>query len=89
MKNICNNLLNVGKFVFLEFSLQIVKDRELTSAGGYLSCSDLHAVYDRDVALQTNIRKAPKLILQRCTLIPINKMFLWLWKCFMKPELQL
>ena len=38
MKNIRNNLLNAAKFVFPAFSLQIIEDRELTSAGGYLCC---------------------------------------------------
>ena len=56
IKIIRNNLLNTGKFVFLAFSLQIMKDRELTSADGYLDWSDLHAVYDRDVALEVYLR---------------------------------
>ena len=61
MKSICNNLLNASKFVFPEFSLQIMKDREFTSVVGYLCWSDLHAVCDGGVALQANLRKAPKL----------------------------
>ena len=61
MKNIRNNLLNAGKFVFPAFSMQIMIYKKLTPAGGYLCWFDLHAVYDRDVALQENLRNGSKL----------------------------
>ena len=61
MKNIRNNLLNAKKFVFPAFSLDIMKDKNLASDGGYICWSDLHGVHDRDKALQGYLRKAPEL----------------------------
>ena len=61
MKNISNNLLNAKKFVFPEFSFPVMQGKHLDSDGGYICWSDLHAMYDKDLALQGNLRKAPKL----------------------------
>ena len=60
VKNIRNNLLNSKKFVFPGFKFE-VSDTILESNEGYISWHDIHRIYDKDITLTANLRKAPKL----------------------------
>ena len=60
VKNIRNNLLNSKKFVFPGFKFE-VGGTIIESNEGYLSWNDIHKIYDKDITLNGNLRKAPKL----------------------------
>ena len=60
MKNIRNNLLNGKKFVFPPFGFED-GNLSVNCPAGYITWSDLHKIYDKDQALQGNLRKAHKL----------------------------
>ena len=63
MKNIRNNLLNRKKFVFPAFNFELNGDC-IVSEVGYICWSDLHKIYDIDVTMDGNLRKARKLTYQ-------------------------
>ena len=55
-----NNLLNSRHFVFPQFDYE--KDGiEIHCPAGYLAWSDLHQIFEQDVKLQSNLKKAHKL----------------------------
>ena len=60
VKNIRNNLLNGKKFVFPPFGFED-GNLSVNCPAGYITWSDLHKIYDKDQALQGNLRKAHKL----------------------------
>ena len=60
MKNIRNNLLNGKKFVFPPFNFDD-GNLSINCPAGYITWSDLHKIYDKDQALQGNLKKAHKL----------------------------
>ena len=62
VKNIRNNLLNLKKFVFPEFSFSCLQ-QTIVSKGGYISWDDMKNIYDKDSKLTANLRKACKLSL--------------------------
>ena len=65
-----NNLLNSRRFVFPQFDYE--KDGiEIHCPAGYLARSDLHQIFEHDVKLQSNLKKAHKLSYQ--VLHPGNK----------------
>ena len=60
IKNVRNNLLNSRRFVFPQFDYE--KDGiEIHCPAGYLAWSDLHQIFEHDVKLQSNLKKAHKL----------------------------
>ena len=70
IKNVRNNLLNSRRFVFPMFDYE--KDGiEIHCPAGYLAWSDLHQIFEHDVKLQSNLKKAHKLSYQ--VLHPGNK----------------
>ena len=70
IKNVRNNLLNSRRFVFPQFDYE--KDGiEIHCPAGYLAWSDLHQIFEHDVKLQSNLKKAHKLSYQ--VLHPGNK----------------
>ena len=70
IKNVRNNLLNSRRFVFPQFDYE--KDGiEIHCTAGYLAWSDLHQIFEHDVKLQSNLKKAHKLSYQ--VLHPGNK----------------
>ena len=65
-----NNLLNSIRFVFPQFDYE--KDGiEIHCPAGYLAWSDLHQIFEHDLKLQSNLKKAHKLSYQ--VLHPGNK----------------
>ena len=60
IKNIRNNLLNRKKFVFPEFEFDLFEDN-IKVREGYLSWRMFYQIYEKDGALQGNLRKVPKL----------------------------
>ena len=60
VKNIRNNLLNRKRFIFPRFSFHGFKDNIIVS-GGEISWKLFHDVFEKDVLLSANLRKAPKL----------------------------
>ena len=65
-----NNLLNSRRLVFPQFDYE--KDGiEIHCPAGYLAWSDLHQIFEHDVKLQSNLKKAHKLSYQ--VLHPGNK----------------
>ena len=60
LKNIHNSLLNKKKFIFPAFTFEI-SNISVSSKEGYIAWSDLHKIYNKDNALNTKSRKAPKL----------------------------
>ena len=58
MKNIRNNLVNSGRFIFPPFSFDGFYDN-IDVPGGEISWKLLHDVYDLDHVLPGNLRKAP------------------------------
>ena len=70
IKNVRNNLLNSRRFVFPQFDYE--KDGiEIHCPAGYLAWSDLYQIFEHDVKLQSNLKKAHKLSYQ--VLHPGNK----------------
>ena len=70
IKNVQNNLVNSRRFVFPQFDYE--KDViEIHCPAGYLAWSDLHQIFEHDVKLQSNLKKAHKLSYQ--VLHPGNK----------------
>ena len=70
IKNVRNNLLNSRRFVFPQFDYE--KDGiEIHCPARYLAWSDLHQIFEHDVKLQSNLKKAHKLSYQ--VLHPGNK----------------
>ena len=70
IKNVRNNLLNSRRFVFPQSDYE--KDGiEIHCPAGYLAWSDLHQIFEHDVKLQSNLKKAHKLSYQ--VLHPGNK----------------
>ena len=70
IKNVRNNLLNSRRFVFPQFDYE-KDDIEIHCPTGYLAWSDLHQIFEHDVKLQSNLKKAYKLSYQ--VLHPGNK----------------
>jgi len=64
LKNVRNNLLNAQKFVFPSFSFSIKNELIVSSDDGCISWRDLHAIYDEDLKLEANLRKATELTFQ-------------------------
>ena len=62
LKNIRNNLLNLKKFVFPEFSFSCLQ-KIIVSKGNYISWDDMKNIYNKDSKLSANFRKACKLSL--------------------------
>ena len=60
VKNIRNNLLNYKRFIFPQFEFRGFYDPIVVPAGE-ISWRLLHNVHDRDQALQSHLRQAPKL----------------------------
>ena len=60
IKNIRNNLLSNKKFVFPAFDFAVGGSR-IKSPDGYIAWSDLHRLHEKDIALDANLRKAPKI----------------------------
>ena len=60
VKNISNNLLNAKKLAFPLVLITIQGD-EIKCSSGYITWADLHFLYDQDLKLQGNLKKAPKL----------------------------
>lgn len=56
LKNVRNNLLNNKRFIFPAFSSKFI-----TVPSGEISYKFVHDVYDKDLELQANLRKAHKL----------------------------
>ena len=70
IKSVRNNLLNSRLFVFPQFDYE--KDGiQIHCPAGYLAWSDLHQIFENDVKLQSNLKKAHKLSYQ--VLHPGNK----------------
>ena len=70
IKNVRNNLLNSRRFVFPQFDYE--KDGiEIHCPAGYLAWPDLHQIFEHDVKMQSNLKKAHKLSYQ--VLHPGNK----------------
>ena len=63
MKNIRNNLLNRKKFVFPAFHFDL-NGVIIGSEAGYITWGDLHKIYDIDLTMDGNLRKARKLTYQ-------------------------
>ena len=59
IKNIRNNLLANKKFVFPKFNFNIGTEN-VSSSGGFLYWADFHRLHERDMKLDANLRKAPK-----------------------------
>ena len=60
VKNIRNNLLNYKWFIFTSFKFHGFKD-PIKVLGGEIKWIFFHEVYEKDVLLEANLRKAPKL----------------------------
>ena len=60
MKNIRNNLLNCKRFIFPAFRFSGFID-DISCGAGEISWKLLHDVYEKDMNLQSNLRKAPKM----------------------------
>ena len=60
LKNIRNNLLNNKKFVFPAFDF-CIGSHHVSSADGYISWKDLHNLHEKDMSLDANLRKAPRI----------------------------
>ena len=56
LKKICNNLFNSQRFIFLSFKFD-----QFFNPGGEISWKLLHGVYDTEVKLSANLKKASKL----------------------------
>ena len=63
LENHLNNLLNRKKFVFPEFDFYLNSVRIVFEAG-YISWSELHKIFDTDMAMDVNLRKARKFTYQ-------------------------
>ena len=63
MKNIPNNLLNYKRFIFPSFKFDGFKD-PINILGGEIKWKFFHEVYEKDVVLETNLIKAPKLTMK-------------------------
>ena len=70
VKNIRNNLLNAKRFIFPAFNFDGF-DESISITSGEISWGLFHSVYDKDICLQANLRKAPMLTYE--TLHPGNK----------------
>ena len=60
LKNVRNNLLNSQKFVFPSFHFS-VNNCVVTSEAGYISWRNIKEIFEEDMKLKGNLRKAPKL----------------------------
>ena len=63
IKNIQISLLSWKKFVFPSFTFEI-SNIHISSVDGYIAWSDIQKIYDQDRIIETNLRKALKLILK-------------------------
>ena len=69
------HLLNNKIFLFPAFNFNAFLD-PIKCEGDETSWKLLHDVYEMDEKLGSNLRKAPKLSAEPCTLVTINKVFL-------------
>ena len=60
LKNVRNNSLNSQKFVFSSFHFS-VNNCVVTSEAGYISWRNIKEIFEEDIKLKGNLRKAPKL----------------------------
>ena len=63
IKNVRNNLLNSKKFVFPSFEFDSFRDK-IFVPGGYISWSMFHNLYEKDLELEANLKKAHKITFQ-------------------------
>jgi len=61
MKNIRNNLLNNKRFIFPAFKFSEFVD-DISCEAGEISWKLFHDVYEKDQDLQSNLKKAPKIV---------------------------
>ena len=63
IKNVRNNLLNSKKFVFPPFKFDSFGDK-ISVRDGYISWSMFHKLYENDLKLEANLKKAHKITFQ-------------------------
>ena len=63
IKNVRNNLLNSKKFVFPSFEFDSFRDK-IFIPGGYISWSLFDKLYEKDLELEGNLKKAQKITFQ-------------------------
>ena len=63
IKSVRNNLLHAKKFVFPSFQFDVFKDKVFVK-DGYISWSTFHNLYENDLKLEANLKKAHKITFQ-------------------------